>query len=304
LVADRKRELDIIRDFNENVVAGGVIWSMEPEKFVEGVHRYSNQLFDILKEKPSWNDPNLQGMYNSGLLLLLWVSTIHTAKLFDVTREQSDEERRECLSVLQGLSDQVANVWDEGLNIGKTFEHSAKGKIHDEWYDSSRAEECIFCNLSDDELMRWLPPAEPDKSPLECSRGIVKSDCCIATLAPEQYSKGHSLVIFRRHHVEDLSDRTLTASERAMILDMVSAVSDGLKRAFGAERVYVASLCDGVRHLHFHLIPRYETNVRGFSYMGERETQHNLGNPVGPSHPERRAGWIQDTAKRLRQYID
>lgn len=167
-------------------------------------------------------------------------------------------------------------------------------------------EKCTFCKLGRDGLTKKVHIEDPktrQSQTFDCNRGFYeKSDHCIVTLAPEQYTLGHTLVILRQH-AEDMSDERVTKDEYIDLFDTIKEVSKLLKSKLGAKRVYVCSLCDGVEHLHFHLIPRYETDVRGFNFIGEREKLFNIGVTIGPeptpSNFESRAKWIELIAEKL-----
>jgi diadenosine tetraphosphate (Ap4A) HIT family hydrolase len=172
--------------------------------------------------------------------------------------------------------------------------------------DKNRFEkDCVFCTAVKKGLLTQKILSEDPKTPLiDCNRGFYKnSKCCIVTLAPEQLSKGHTLVILK-NHAKDMSDDVVTPEEYADICNTIREVSKLLKLKLGAKRIYVCSLCDGVEHLHFHLIPRYETDVRGFCHMGDREKIYNMGITIGedpgPSDCEKRAKWIESIADKLR----
>lgn len=118
---------------------------------------------------------------------------------------------------------------------------------------------CDFCEVGEEGLMMQLPDPKGKKGYLPCHRGVYSNSHCIATLSPEQYTRGHVLVILRNHR-DDIADPTLTSAELESIIGVVSGLSRHLKEKLDVKRVYISSLCDGVEHLHFHLIPRYEIN--------------------------------------------
>lgn len=125
---------------------------------------------------------------------------------------------------------------------------------------------------------------------------------CFATLAPEQYSYGHTLVFFTEK-VTDMCDK-IDESGCKEICETINYVSNLLKNKLNAERVYVCSLCDGLEHLHFHLIPRYKNDDTGFKFIGDREKMYNRGiteyglAPISENF-EKRAKWIEDIANLI-----
>jgi len=88
-------------------------------------------------------------------------------------------------------------------------------------------------------------------------------------------AKGHTLVVFKRH-CRDIME---TAPEEAAKLGKIVAwIAHGIKLALGAEFIYIASLCEDVRHVHFHLIPRYKKDKKGFGhFMSPRGRIENGG---------------------------
>jgi diadenosine tetraphosphate (Ap4A) HIT family hydrolase len=114
---------------------------------------------------------------------------------------------------------------------------------------------CDFCSTKREVLMNSLPDHTP------CRRGIYEDHFCFAILAPEQYTTGHTLLILKKHWADmtdEVSGKHLSAFIRA-----IHKVSKRLKesaendRNERPERIYVCILCDGVKHLHAHLLPRY-----------------------------------------------
>jgi len=62
------------------------------------------------------------------------------------------------------------------------------------------------------------------------------------------------LVVKLSRHCESLSE--LTPGEAAALGPVVQRVCSALSRVVGAEKVYVCCWGDGVKHVHFHVIPR------------------------------------------------
>jgi len=63
---------------------------------------------------------------------------------------------------------------------------------------------------------------------------------------------GYSYLSTRRH-LPDISD--LDEEERESLGEVVARTSSAIKRATGADHVYLYVLADGVDHLHLHLAP-------------------------------------------------
>jgi diadenosine tetraphosphate (Ap4A) HIT family hydrolase len=67
------------------------------------------------------------------------------------------------------------------------------------------------------------------------------------------FSKGW-LIVKPKRHVESVGD--LSAEEAASLGPLLKRVCAAVERALGAERVYVCSFGEEVRHVHFHVVPR------------------------------------------------
>lgn len=132
-----------------------------------------------------------------------------------------------------------------------------------------------------------------------CERWIEIAPHCIVTLSPVQVSEGHALAILLAHRA-DLSDPKVHPGELEGLMDTVRRTSQRLKERLGCERVYAASLCDGIEHLHFHLVPRYKNDQTGFEYLGEAERRHNSGEWIGPRDIPGRVRYLEALARRLR----
>ena len=103
---------------------------------------------------------------------------------------------------------------------------------------------CPFCSITPEELLieRPLAVARHDLFPV---------------------SKGHTLIIPRRHVVSFFETTAEERAEMMSLLDEAKAVLDGEHRPAG----YNIGVNDGaaagqtVMHLHIHLIPRYAGDV-------------------------------------------
>ncbi len=104
-------------------------------------------------------------------------------------------------------------------------------------------------------------------------RKYYEDEHCIAVLASPDI-RGYSLVILKKHY-RDISDIWIPDSEMIALIKTVNFISFKLKDLLKAERIYVASLCDGVEHLHFHLIPRYKWERKDFDRYKELFTERD-----------------------------
>jgi diadenosine tetraphosphate (Ap4A) HIT family hydrolase len=161
-----------------------------------------------------------------------------------------------------------------------------RGKLLREVLMMASKNRCDFCNH--EEIKDKLPDGT------DCRRSIYEDDFSLAILAPEQYTIGHTLLILKNHRTDitdDISGPYLLAFINAIHKVSVQ-LKDRARNDLGKqpERIYVAILCDGVEHLHAHLIPRYPfteldeedyrtrfTPTRGEKAVGEAIKSGKLG---------------------------
>lgn len=86
----------------------------------------------------------------------------------------------------------------------------------------------------------------------------------IATLCESPISKGHTQIIFKKHYHE-LSE--VDSGDAAKLGALIPTISKAIKNGLGAEMVYVACIAEEVRHVHFHLVPRYPAETKGFTHF-------------------------------------
>lgn len=106
---------------------------------------------------------------------------------------------------------------------------------------------CPFC--------AWLI-GEAKKPPI-----VHEDEHLVATLCESPISRGHTQIIFKRHYHE-LS--AVDPDDSARMGALVPRLSAAIKNGLGAQMIYVACIAEEVRHVHFHLVPRYESDTKGF----------------------------------------
>ncbi|MFZ5515186.1 MAG: HIT family protein [Candidatus Zhuqueibacterota bacterium] len=73
--------------------------------------------------------------------------------------------------------------------------------------------------------------------------------------------KGHTIIVYKPHR-EDIS--FLSEDEAACVFRMCVKTIKAIKKALGAKKVYLNTMCDGeINHLHFQLFPRYPDDLIG-----------------------------------------
>lgn len=76
-----------------------------------------------------------------------------------------------------------------------------------------------------------------------------------AKLNGDQYTPGNTLVILGKH-MDKITDIPKKKELKLIILG-INRVASRLKEKLKVETVHVLSLCESQKHLHFHLIPRF-----------------------------------------------
>jgi len=110
--------------------------------------------------------------------------------------------------------------------------------------------DCPFCE--------WLQRGA-EKPPT-----VYEDEHLIATLCDVPITPGHTQIIFKTHYHELAA---VAADDSARMGALIPLISGAIKNALGAEMVYVACIAEVVRHVHFHLVPRYVSSVKGFDLL-------------------------------------
>lgn len=113
------------------------------------------------------------------------------------------------------------------------------------------SDDCIFCKIVEGEIP---------------SHKVYEDDKMIAFLDVNPVSKGHTLVVPKKH-VENIHE----AEGMNYLFDGLVEVSNAVKKAFGAEGVNIAQnngelAGQEVFHLHFHITPIYEGSELEITY--------------------------------------
>jgi diadenosine tetraphosphate (Ap4A) HIT family hydrolase len=102
-------------------------------------------------------------------------------------------------------------------------------------------DECFACEVNDG---RRVPPGGT----------IYQDEHWQADHGTPPLVNGH-IVLKPKRHVEDLAD--LMPDEAATLGIAAQRLQAAMRIALEPERVYMCSFGEAVRHLHFHLLPRY-----------------------------------------------
>ena len=107
-------------------------------------------------------------------------------------------------------------------------------------------EKDIFCRIIDDEI--------------PCYK-LYEDDDVLAFLDISQVTKGHSLVISKKHYDNFL---TIPKAEMHKVMDVAQLLGQVAIKFMGAKGVNILTNCyeaagQTVKHFHVHVIPRYES---------------------------------------------
>jgi diadenosine tetraphosphate (Ap4A) HIT family hydrolase len=82
------------------------------------------------------------------------------------------------------------------------------------------------------------------------------------------------LYIEPKRHVENWTD--FTDNELSKVGPLIKGLEKAIKQVLNIDRVYVVTISEAVRHLHFHIIPRSaESVVKGLDLI-EQATQQKV----------------------------
>lgn len=89
-------------------------------------------------------------------------------------------------------------------------------------------------------------------------------------LDPYPRASGHAIVVYKPHR-DDFSH--ISEREASRLFALCLRITRAIKRALGAEKVYIYSMCDGrINHLHVQLLPRYRGEPIGSKrFVAERQ---------------------------------
>ena len=124
----------------------------------------------------------------------------------------------------------------------------------------------VFCRIIDGEI--------------PCNK-LYEDDDVIAILDASPVTKGHALVISKRHY-----DNILTAPHEVVhkVMDVAQRIGQVAIKFLGARGVNILSNCyeaagQSVMHLHVHVIPRYG-DQEGFILEMKEDLSKELNLPV------------------------
>ena len=124
-------------------------------------------------------------------------------------------------------------------------------------------EKDIFCKIIDGEI--------------PCYK-LYEDDDVMAFLDISQVTKGHSLVVSKKHYDNFL---TIPKSEMHKVMDVAQLLGQVAIKFMGAKGVNILTNCyeiagQTVMHFHVHVIPRYESTDGFILEMKNNEEKLNL----------------------------
>ena len=87
---------------------------------------------------------------------------------------------------------------------------------------------------------------------------FFESRISIGKLNPDQFFRGYSFVTLK-WHAEELYQ--LTDRARRNFLEDMSKIAKALAKTFTPDKMNYELLGNGMPHLHWHLVPRYKTDL-------------------------------------------
>ncbi len=76
-------------------------------------------------------------------------------------------------------------------------------------------------------------------------------------LFKEQTYKGRCVVVFNKGHKRELFE--LTEEDRNAFIGDVSKVASAVSKAFSPQKINYGAYGDKMPHVHFHIVPKYES---------------------------------------------
>ena len=90
-------------------------------------------------------------------------------------------------------------------------------------------------------------------------------------LFKEQTYRGRCNVVFKEHKSE-ITD--LTSGELAAYINDVAKVASAIQKEFSPDKINYGAFADTMKHLHFHVVPKYEGGpswTKTFEMMPEKK---------------------------------
>lgn len=121
---------------------------------------------------------------------------------------------------------------------------------------------CVFCNIIEGNI----PSAK-----------IYEDDDVLAILDISQATKGHTLVMPKKHYENILQ---ISEDDYIKVMSKVKKIAQVILKAFDAKGLNILNNCNEVSgqtvmHFHVHIIPRYNTDDIQIKFT-DHSSQYNL----------------------------
>lgn len=121
---------------------------------------------------------------------------------------------------------------------------------------------CVFCNIIEGNIL---------------SSKIYEDDDVLAILDISQATKGHTLVMPKKHYENILQ---IPEDDYIKVMSKVKKIAQVILKAFDAKGLNILNNCNEVSgqtvmHFHVHIIPRYNTDDIQIKFT-DHSSQYNL----------------------------
>ncbi|MFH0989734.1 MAG: HIT domain-containing protein [bacterium] len=86
---------------------------------------------------------------------------------------------------------------------------------------------------------------------------ICELDASIVYLFKEQTYKGRCIVVYKKEHKNEIFE--LSDEDRHQFINDVAKAASAVKKAFSPQKINYGAYGDKMPHVHFHIVPKYET---------------------------------------------
>jgi diadenosine tetraphosphate (Ap4A) HIT family hydrolase len=86
----------------------------------------------------------------------------------------------------------------------------------------------------------------------------MEDEYAIAILSKSPFREGNCTIWVKRH-VTSISE--VRPEENASVFSMITKISKALELYYGAEKTWLLSIADQVKHIHYHLIPKLKGQI-------------------------------------------